>query len=195
MNTTPGKEPNGVSTGGPLHNDSAAKETANKSDDTWRGDPLETYSDWNIEVICEKSVASAHDCVLVGKDGAEEKSTDINNEKPASSMDSVDTYHIHRFVLTHGKRKSLYFDKMFRNQPNENFNKFFSRSTILKFEQPLAAEVFPVVLDFLYSEGSEPLDIATETATALLYLGQYLEIQELVEAAMHYIILEYKIFL
>ncbi|CAB9498989.1 expressed unknown protein [Seminavis robusta] len=126
----------------------ALLEAEQKEDEefTWRGDPLETFSDWTI--------------VVQKEDGGED--------------DEGETYHVHKCILAYGARKSLYFRKLFQNA--KRYQESSSSTSHIKMHS-LAAKAFPELLDFVYSE--EYLEICTENAAALVFLGEYFEIQSL----------------
>ena len=109
----------------------------------WRGDPQETYSDWRI--------------IVINKDSAFSKTV----------------YHVHKFVLSSGPRRSEYFAKVFKNL--DHFQEGDSGTTKLELDA-LGAKAFPDVLDYLY-HNDQSLHIETETATALHFLGEYMDIR------------------
>jgi hypothetical protein len=115
----------------------------------WRLDPVETLSDWTIEIT-----------------------TIINNEE----KEQIDTYHVHKYALAVGPRNSLYFERLFGLGVCKFSEGQSSQSSINLHE--LAAEAFPVMLDFMYAPTGQ-LEATTENATALHYLGQYFEIRRL----------------
>jgi hypothetical protein len=123
----------------------------------WRGDPAETHSDWTIEIVSKQQ----------GKaDETQEEEETV-----------VDTYHVHKFVLAYGARRSEYFVNLFSSR-----GKCFaeSKSSTSRIElEPLAAKAFPKVLDYIYATHREKLDIDTETATALHFLGSYFGLRAL----------------
>ena len=81
------------------------------------------------------------------------------------------TYHVHKNILSVGLKKSDYFAKLFQQQHN-------AEPTPIELPR-LAADVIPIVLDYIYGETTEPLKITTETATALYYLGEVFQIRRL----------------
>ncbi|CAB9529653.1 nervous system development [Seminavis robusta] len=119
---------------------------------TWRGDPAETFSDWKIVVISK---------------------TPDEDETPQATYQVP--YHVHKFLLTCGRRNSKYFAKLFQN--SSSFQEGKSCTTELELDS-LAATAFPALLDYLY-EHDKPLQVETKTATALHYLGEYLDIHHL----------------
>ncbi|CAB9529651.1 nervous system development [Seminavis robusta] len=99
----------------------------------------------------------------------------VVSKTPDSEEAQATTYHVHKFMLTCGGRNSKYFAKLFQN--TSNFREGESCTTQLELD-PLAMTAFPALLDYLYDE-YKPLHIDTKTATALHYLGEYLDIHRL----------------
>lgn len=117
----------------------------------WRDDPIESFSDWKIEMICGSS--------------------DDDDDDDGST---IETYHVHRTFLAHGSRRSEYFVRLFRS--DERYKENQSNTSRIELDSSFAAQAFPDLLDFVY--GSD-LNITAETATALHHLGEYFEIREL----------------
>jgi len=81
------------------------------------------------------------------------------------------TYFVHKLVLSTGPTKSEHFEKLFRTFQRSNVTEVtFSKSASL---------AFPALLDFLYSR-EDVLDVRTENAVALRYLGRVYGIRKLV---------------
>jgi hypothetical protein len=78
---------------------------------------------------------------------------------------STKTYHVHKFFLGVGPRKSTYFDGLFKLDMIEAE----SCKTCLHLETS-AASAFPAFLDYIYSG---ELSLSFESAVALGYLGDY----------------------
>jgi len=57
------------------------------------------------------------------------------------------TYHTHRVTLSLGSKKSEYFERLFQS---ENFVEQKTRTSRIELDE-LAAQAFPVMLDFMYS--------------------------------------------
>jgi hypothetical protein len=86
----------------------------------------------------------------------------------------VSTYHVHRCILTVGSRKSGYFAGVC--QDTSNFSEQETKTSRIELKK-IAAGAFPDMLDYVYGETSKrQLKITTKTATALYFLGQYLDI-------------------
>jgi hypothetical protein len=127
----------------------------------WRADPEESHSDWTIEIVSGPEI-----------------------EQGEQQVDpSVEKYYVHKFFLAFGARRSQYFVSLFNN--GISFRESESCTSRIELE-PLAAKAFPQVLDFLYWS-TEPLDIDSETATALYFLGEYLDMRNLRYEAMQFI--------
>ena len=90
-------------------------------------------------------------------------------------------YHVHKYVLAHGKQRSEYFSKLFRSGIYNESQASTSRIEL----DPLAAKVFPALLDYVY-EPDRPLKISTDSATALHYLGEYFDMRHLRWDAMQF---------
>jgi len=161
----------------------------------WRGDPADTYADWTIEVTFEGPVPQKR--VAAAPAPAPEIATSAAAPNAPTPMDApgagalvaavappqqevieiqsqTNTYHVHRYFLGFGSRRSEYFAKLFRDARGS-----VSTAKKTKFElEPLAASAFPDLLDFLY-DPAMPLVIETETATALHHLGAKLDMAHL----------------
>ena len=120
----------------------------------WRQDPVESLSDWTIEI---ETV------------GAHSRSV-LDDEDAGSSTVLLSHYHVHKSVLAIGARKCEYFARLFLAR--HSFVE--TRHSTSRIElHPLAAACFPQFLDYMY--GVDGWNISTESATALHYLGQYFE--------------------
>jgi BTB/POZ domain len=179
----------------------------------WRGDPKDTFSDWTIEVVSEGPVVpvaapapapelatstSIGDVMVTpaakGAVSMISPSPGISAEdsKPSATSTSTmeieietqtQTFHVHRYFLGFGTRRSHYFAKLFQESQGGISR---SNKTLLELE-PLAAKAFPAVLDFLYDPKS-PLEIHTDTATALHHLGTQLEMTHLQHYAKEFLV-------
>jgi hypothetical protein len=133
------------------HNTTMATENNNKNDDTagvknddmqkWELDPRESFSDWTLEIALD--------------------------DDPGR----IDTYHVHRFALAVGERKSGYFERLFNSK---GFLENETQTTRIKLA-PSAAAAIPTMLSFMY-DVSAPLSVCTNTAVELYQLGQYFDI-------------------
>jgi len=84
------------------------------------------------------------------------------------------TYHVHKNILSVGSKQSLYFSRVFQNKKLKEHKTNTSRIEM----EPLAADAFPVLLDYFYIWDDDPR-ITHENAAALHHLGNYLEISRL----------------
>jgi hypothetical protein len=96
----------------------------------WRDDPIETLSDWILQVVATSSNIEA----------------DATTEKSVMS-----TYHLHRSDLISGTRKSEYFITLFAR----NFKETETNISTVELDAPVAA-VVPSMLDYLYSDYLPP---------------------------------------
>lgn len=109
----------------------------------WRFDPLQSQSDWTIQVSAE----------------------DKNNN---SKMGPVYNYHVHLNVIAMGPRASGYFVQVCQSK---HFCESKDKMSRIKLHS-LAAEQFPIMLDFIYDR---PLRINTDNAIILLHLAKYFD--------------------
>lgn len=124
----------------------------------WRGNPEDTYSDWKIELISHQ----------------EEEGT-----KPVV----VGTYHVHKFILACGSRKSEYFASLFQNV--HRYSEFNTNTSRIELSER-AAKAFPSFLDYIYQTGGLRA-ITSKTVIALYYLGQYFSVKRLCWQAKMYL--------
>jgi hypothetical protein len=136
----------------------------------WRADPSESLSDWKIKIV-RKS-----------KQTSENGGKDDGHQHPAEQV-KTEEYYVHKYVLAFGNRRSQYFVNLFRN--SDNYTESESNTSQIEME-PLAAQSFPQLLDFLYFANA-PLKIDTDSATPLFYLAEYLEMKKLRTEAMQFI--------
>lgn len=125
----------------------------------WRGDPAETFSDWTIQI---------------------RRKEDPDGKTSGSPL--LETYHVHKYMLGCGARRSNYFAKLFRN--GTSFKEGTSNTSLIDLDA-LAAEAFPSLLDYVY-EPNLVLKITTENAVALLHLGEYFEMKHLRRDALFF---------
>lgn len=87
------------------------------------------------------------------------------------------TYYVHKVVLSFGDKSSEYFSRLFQNEGRKEHETKTSRIEL----DEVAADAFPVTLDFLYSlwdEGEEK-PMKPDNVAALYHLGSYFEIAQL----------------
>jgi len=91
-------------------------------------------------------------------------------------------YRVHRAKLVAGNKGCDYFVTLFRNECFEEAKTNTSRIEL----QPLAADAFPVFLDYLYSEDDELISCTPENAVALRHLGEYFDMESLSSNALRF---------
>lgn len=114
-----------------------------------------------------------------GEDGGEEEkqptSSSHNKLRHRTKNYPTKKYFVHRTVLAVGQRRSEYFGKLFLDQQRKLASgKKSSRSTNgTRIElRPAAANAFPLMLDYIYSDNNTPLQgVCSETAVALRHLA------------------------
>lgn len=136
----------------------------------WREeDPAESLSDWNIEIVHHQAPAAV--ATAIRKNEKSVLSSITGKEEEVITK----TYHVHKVILAQGPRRSEYFFRLFRDG-----GRFFESKTATSRIDlvEIAAKAFPQLLDYMYSIDGN-LEITTENATALFWLGQYFEIRRL----------------
>jgi len=99
-------------------------------------------------------------------------------------------YFVHRTVLAVGPRRSEYFARLFHDQQRKKSGKKNIRGSVgTRIElRPTAAEVFPLMLDYIYSDGNTPPDgLCSETAVALRHMSTCFGIRPLFEHITQFI--------
>ncbi|GKY97311.1 hypothetical protein MPSEU_000689500 [Mayamaea pseudoterrestris] len=87
-------------------------------------------------------------------------------------------YNVHKNILSVGVKKSDYFAKLFQQKSPE--------PTPIELPK-LAADRVPIMLDYIYGlNGGDPLQLTTETASALYYLGEVFQVRKLVWEARNF---------
>ena len=127
----------------------------------WRQDPESSFSDWTIEVSYQQQAKK--------KKARGSAASNTNNTM------KTDIYHVHKANLASGPRRSEYFVKLF--QDGGRFAESSQKTSRIELDE-IAAKVFPQLLDYVYSVEA-PLEISTESATALYHLGGYFEMRRL----------------
>lgn len=93
------------------------------------------------------------------------------------------TYHVHRPLLSVGAERSEYFSRLFANQGHKEHD---THTGCIEMEE-LAANAFPLMLDYLYSLwNTHENPITTENVVALHYLGRYFGIRGLRKEAQSF---------
>jgi BTB/POZ domain len=129
---------------------------------SWRLTPEESYSDWIIEI--------QHESV-------EDDTVEADDQNADHELRSrCDIYHVHRAILANGPRFSQYFKQLFVSNTVENTN----QTSFIRLE-PVAASVFPAMLDFVYDCDKDVAVKNPKEAVALRHLANYFGIRELFE--------------
>ena len=116
---------------------------------SWRSSPKDSFSDWRVEITHKET----------GK---------------------VDVYHLHRNILGYGARKSEYFAAQF--QGDRVVSRYSSTDTpkVTKLDLPQAwAEMFPMVLDFVYYNREQALKLTAHRSCAMYRWAEFLGIPAL----------------
>jgi len=118
---------------------------------SWRLDPEESYSDWDLRI-------------KYSNDG------------------EIQVYHVHKHILAVGKHKGLFFAENFDSKEAAVGEKGYT-TIVLDYE---AVSIFPLVLDFIYSGGTE-LEITNGNSIPLHYVARVLGISTLIETVINFI--------
>ncbi|CAJ1944431.1 unnamed protein product [Cylindrotheca closterium] len=116
---------------------------------SWRSNPEDSFSDWKVEIKHKET----------GK---------------------VDVYHLHRNVLGYGVRKSEYFAAQF--QEDRVVNGYYETKSpkVTQLDLPQAwANIFPMVLDFLYHNREKTLKLTANRSCAMYKWAEFLGIPAL----------------
>ncbi|GKY96578.1 hypothetical protein MPSEU_000617400 [Mayamaea pseudoterrestris] len=84
-------------------------------------------------------------------------------------------YHVHQYFLTVGTRKSGYFEALCR--ANADFAENKNKTSRVELHE-LAANAFPAMLDYIYNI-NVGVELTTENATPMHFLGRYFDIPRL----------------
>jgi hypothetical protein len=94
---------------------------------------------------------------------------------------SVETYHVHRNLMSIGERKSGHLESLFKNNA---FAENETHAVRVQFASSAAAAV-PVMLDYIYGSNA-PLRFSPDTAVAICELGRYFIVPSLCEQAKQF---------
>lgn len=86
-----------------------------------------------------------------------------------------ETYHVHRAVLAVGSKRSEYFVRLFANT---NLKEHTTHTSCIDMKE-LAANFFPIMLDYVYSLWGDTKPITHANAVVLHHFGCYFEIRAL----------------
>jgi hypothetical protein len=161
----------------------------------WRLDEASSYSDWTITVVTATTGMERHDADAKmsqndGEQGEESNglaSNDVVDARPPASAappPPTKSYSVHKCILAVGPRKSLYFRRVFDHR---GFSEHASSTSTLQLE-PLAADAFPAMLDYIYgARAYTKLAVDHTTAVPLRFLARYFEIPALHRHLIAYI--------
>lgn len=108
---------------------------------------------------------------LIWRLDPEESFSDWTIEITVEASEDIYTFHVHKSYLATGLRKSEYFVRLFSQA--KRFSESKTETSKIQLNR-MAAEAFPVMLDWVYAVGDN-LKVSTENATALHFLGEYFE--------------------
>eukprot|EP00980_Cylindrotheca_fusiformis_P022970 scaffold9951_cov146-Cylindrotheca_fusiformis.AAC.14 len=114
---------------------------------SWRSDPKHSFSDWRVEITVKET-------------------------------GTIEVYYLHRNVLGYGVRKSEYFSRQF--QEDRVVNGYYETKSpqVTKLVLPKAwANLFPLVLDFLYYNRDTKFKVTADRACALFKWAEFLEVR------------------
>jgi BTB/POZ domain len=146
----------------------AAKQSTNMK---WRLPPEESYSDWTVEILVTQE-EETHPTTTAPPENTKEIAPASEPERKQRKTETV--YHVHKAYLGTGPRSSLYFARVFQSQFSETSSQ---KSTVSL--PPKAAECFPALLDFIYSEISNVKVDSPASAAAIRYLANYFGMEAL----------------
>jgi len=116
---------------------------------SWRSNPKDSFSDWKVEIKHKET----------GK---------------------VDNYHLHRNILGYGARKSEYFAIQFQEDCVVNGYYETKSPQVTQLDLPAAwADMFPMVLDFLYYNREKTLKLTAHRSCAMYKWAEFLGIPAL----------------
>jgi len=137
---------------------------------TWSLGEPSAFCDWSIEVTTQ--IANSK-----GKRKVKREGSNIKTSQP-----SVQVYHVHKAILSSGRRRSEYFTTLFKQ--SHLYNEFESNTSKIQLEES-AAVAFPDILDYLYKDKN--VRLTASNATAVRHLAHYFGIRSLWKCASSYI--------
>jgi hypothetical protein len=146
---------------------------------TWSLDEPENLCDWTVEVtrIQSPSFPTAGMARFPGKD----KLLPNKQVREQRGRPLVQHYHVHKAILSAGPRRSEYFATLFKQS---HLAEFSTNSSRINMEDS-AADVFPAILDYIYSDKN--VKFSTNNATAIRHLSHYFGIRSLWKLASVFI--------
>ena len=156
-------------------------EEDNESEDplSWSLDEPSTFCDWTIEVVHLHNASSISSSVHKHGHGRERRpsisrpSSNASSLSRSSSNVRVETYHVHKAILSVGPRRSEYFATLFKQS---HLSEHATSTSHINLEVS-AAEAFPGVLDYIYSD--KKIKFTSKNATAVRHLAHYFGIRPL----------------
>lgn len=130
---------------------------------TWSLEEPSDFCDWTIEVT------------RIGRHGK------AKDNLASSNKSQLQRYHVHKAILSVGPRRSEYFATLFRQ---DHLSEFSTNTSRINLEES-AADVFPSVLDYIYSE--KTVMFTSKNATAVRHLAHYFGVRLLWKFASVYI--------
>ncbi|CAJ1951822.1 unnamed protein product [Cylindrotheca closterium] len=100
----------------------------------------------------------------------------------SGAKSSSDAYYVHKHVLAVGDHKSTFFASVFSSNRNQSITR---GSTAVSLDQD-AAQVFPRMLNFIYSKG-KMLEICTQTIVPLRFLARTFQIYSLNQKIIEFV--------
>ncbi|KAL7541298.1 hypothetical protein ACHAXR_012041 [Thalassiosira sp. AJA248-18] len=151
---------------------------------TWSLDEPSNFCDWTIEVAriheggspmskCQGKEKHAHN-----KHSKERKGKEVSK---AESNHHIKYYHVHKAVVSVGPRRSEYFATLFKQN---HLSEFATNTSHIKLEDS-AADAFPAILDYIYTDKN--IKFNTKNATAIRHMAHYFGIRSLWKRASAYI--------
>mmetsp|Transcript_22665 Transcript_22665/g.47409 ORF Transcript_22665/g.47409 Transcript_22665/m.47409 type:complete len:533 (-) Transcript_22665:38-1636(-) len=150
---------------------------------TWSLDRPSDFCDWTIEVTrISSSPASSSLGNKHGRGGVPAATSAYGMSSGAlSNKPPVQKYHVHKAILSVGPRRSDYFATLFKQSALSEHSTNTSRISL----QDSAADAFPSVLDYIYTD--KPVKFTSKNATAIRHLAHYFGIRSLWKLASAYI--------
>jgi len=152
---------------------------------TWSSDTPSNFCDWEIEVTritspSPPNVIGGIKCQGQGKE-KQSHSKHSRDHKGKDSKPLVQNYHVHKAILSVGPRRSEYFSTLFKQN---HLSEFATSTSHINLEDS-AADAFPAILDYIYSD--KKVKFTTKNATAIRHLAHYFGVRSLWKCASVYI--------
>ena len=173
---------------------------------TWSLDEPSNFCDWTIEVHRIQSMSSpvvgekksftrrpsnglspSPSTATSSKVHGKERRNSSLQRRHSNSGDKINSkplfqeYHVHKAILSVGPRRSEYFGTLFKQSHLSEFENNTSRINL----EDSAADAFPAILDYIYTEKN--IKFTTKNATAVRHLAHYFGIRALWKLASAFI--------